>query len=602
MTNERDLTLILRLKDEISNNLKGINSSLEKVKPTLTAMATIGTAAFAGLGLGLKASTSEASNLNESINAVNVVFKDGAKDILKFGENSAKAVGLATSEFNQMSTVTGALLKDVGLPIAEVSNLTIDLTQRAADMASVFNTDVSDAMTAINAAIRGETEPIRRFAVDVSDASLKSYLLANGIKASVTEMTQQEKKLYRTKMIFEQTKDTMNDFSNTSDEMANQQRILNAEFKNAGAELGKAFLPIIKEIQAAILPIIKQVSEWIQKNPELARNIIIVTMALTGLVTVIGTIGLAMLALSPVFTPIGLIIFGIVAAVVALIAAGTWLYQNWDTVKEKMSEIWNLIKETASNVWGSIVAFFTETIPAMITSIIDWFKQLPEKIAYALGFALGSIIKWGIDTYNYLVENVPKWIDVTVNFFKQLPGKIWEWLVSAYNSIKNWVTSSASYLKVAIPKLIDDIIGWFKELPEKMVEVGKNIVDGMKNGISDAWDSLTGWMKKMLDKFKDGVKDALGVHSPSRVMTEIGKNITQGLIVGIQSGAKELAKVADNMTSSIAVSPTISQTGSLSGGGKSIIVNITGNTLLDNQAAVKIGDQIIKTLKLNYAQ
>jgi hypothetical protein len=72
-------------------------------------------------------------------------------------------------------------------------------------MASVFNTDVDDAMSAINQALRGETEAIRRYAGDVTDATLQTYLLSQGIEKNVTEMTQQEKRLLRVDVIMAQT-------------------------------------------------------------------------------------------------------------------------------------------------------------------------------------------------------------------------------------------------------------------------------------------------------------------------------------------------------------------------------------------------------------
>ncbi|MFK8055486.1 MAG: hypothetical protein AB8F78_05125 [Saprospiraceae bacterium] len=104
-----------------------------------------------------------------------------------------------------MSTQVGALLKDTGISTQELSDKTIMLTERAADMASVFNTDVDDAMSAINQAIRGETEAIRRYAGDVTDATLQQYLLSQGIETSVTSMSQQEKRLLRIDVLMQQT-------------------------------------------------------------------------------------------------------------------------------------------------------------------------------------------------------------------------------------------------------------------------------------------------------------------------------------------------------------------------------------------------------------
>lgn len=135
-----------------------------------------------------------------------------------------------------MSAITGALFQDLNMAEEDSAKLTIQLTERAADMASVFNTDVNDAMSAISQAIRGETEAIRRYAGDVTDATLEQYALANGINKSVSEMTQQEKKLLRIQVLMEQTAVTAGDFANTADSLANRQRVLAARTQDMSAK------------------------------------------------------------------------------------------------------------------------------------------------------------------------------------------------------------------------------------------------------------------------------------------------------------------------------------------------------------------------------
>jgi len=220
--------------------------------------------ATTGAVLGLKKVISEASNLEESINAVNVVFKDGNDIILKFGETAAKSVGLANSEFNQLATQLGALLIDTGKPLGEVADLTIELTKRASDLASVFNTDVKDALSAINQAIRGETEAIRRYAADVTDATLQTFLLSQGINKQVTAMTQAEKKLLRIKVLLSQTKDVQGDFRKTSDSLANATRILGSRMKNLAADIGDSLVPAASNA-VAILGNLLTVAEKIRK-------------------------------------------------------------------------------------------------------------------------------------------------------------------------------------------------------------------------------------------------------------------------------------------------------------------------------------------------
>jgi len=223
--------------------------------------------ATAGVLKLFKTLITESSDLEESLNAVNVVFKNGAKIIRDFGETAAVAVGLANSEFNQLAAVTGALLRDVGLPLDEVANLTITLTKRAADLASVFNTEVSDAMGAVNAAIRGETEAIRRFGGDVTDASLQQFLLAQGINKVVSSMTQQEKRLLRIRVLFSQTEDVQDDFKNTQSSLANATRTLGSRMKDLAADIGDGLVPAA-ENAVSIMGKLLDIQEKIEKFRE----------------------------------------------------------------------------------------------------------------------------------------------------------------------------------------------------------------------------------------------------------------------------------------------------------------------------------------------
>lgn len=215
--------------------------------------AKLAIAAFVGAAAVRKAITfgkdlvDSYSDLQESANAVNVVFGEAADTITDFGRKSAKAVGLAQSEFQQLSVVTGALLKNFGYDAEGAAENTLMLTQRASDLASVFNTDVKDALGAINAALRGETEAIRRYAIDVSGASLAQFALSKGIEKSVDEMTQSEKVALRLEAIMEQSADTAGDFAATSEDLANKQRILNAEWEDAKAVMGEELAPIMAQ-------------------------------------------------------------------------------------------------------------------------------------------------------------------------------------------------------------------------------------------------------------------------------------------------------------------------------------------------------------------
>jgi hypothetical protein len=343
MATETKVSIIVAAEDRASSVLTGIQGRINAMQPAFRKMAIGGAAAFAAISAGTVVMVKNASDLEESINAVTVVFEEGANKILEFAKTASTSVGMTESAFNQMSTQTGALLKDTGLSADEVAEKTINLTKRAADMASVFNTDVDDAMSAINQALRGETEAIRRYAGDVTDATLETYALSVGINKSVAEMTQQEKRLLRVDLIMKQTAVTQGDFINTSDSLANRQRILAATITDLSAKIGATLIPIIQDLLNKLTPIIESFTKWIDQNPELAKYILIAALALTGLIAVVGTLGMILPAIiggvvALKVAVIALCAHPVILAIVALTTALVDLYTAWEKTKEVMGE------------------------------------------------------------------------------------------------------------------------------------------------------------------------------------------------------------------------------------------------------------------------
>lgn len=80
-------------------------------------------------------------------------------------------------------------------------------------------------------------------------------------------------------------------------------------------------------------------------------------------------------------------------------------------------KIWNLLV----NGWNSIVTFFTNTIPQWVQNVINWFRELPYKIGYHMGESYGSIIKFGLDIWNWTTIELPKIIQNIISWFAQLP-------------------------------------------------------------------------------------------------------------------------------------------------------------------------------------
>lgn len=200
-------------------------------------------------------SIASASNLNEALNATSVVFGSASGIIQAFGKTAADAAGLSESAFNQMAAQTGAMLQNYGLGADAAATATVDLATRAADMASIFNTDVSDAMTAINAALRGEADPIERFGVSMNAAAVEAKALAMGYEKvngvfDTAALTQA-----RLALFMEQTQDIAGDFANTSADLANASRVNAARWENFMSTVGTLGLPIMETMQGLLMNI-----------------------------------------------------------------------------------------------------------------------------------------------------------------------------------------------------------------------------------------------------------------------------------------------------------------------------------------------------------
>ena len=228
-------------------------------KAALPAAAAIGSIAAV-----IKPAIKAASDFQESTSKVNVVFGQASKSIKDFAATAATSLGQSKQSVLDAAGAFGTFGKAAGLAGEDLATFTTDFVTLSTDLASFNNTSPEEAVLAIGAALRGESEPLRRYGVLLNDAVLRQEAMTLGIYDGKGALTAQQKVLAAQAAIYKQTNDAQGDFVRTSDGLANSQRTLGAVLKNVQIELGTKLLPAIQEFSNSLVDI----SLWVQRNPE----------------------------------------------------------------------------------------------------------------------------------------------------------------------------------------------------------------------------------------------------------------------------------------------------------------------------------------------
>ena len=273
-----DTDKLARSFKHVDTMAKGTEGNVEKSSKRIGgALKTLGAVAATGLAVASTAligfgaaSVNSARDLAETQSAVGVVFGKSSSAVLAFGAAADKALGQSQTQALDAANTFATFGKSAGLSGQALVGFSTKMVGLASDMASFKNTTPQEAVEAIGAALRGESEPIRRYGVLLDDATLRQEALRLGlVKTTKTALTPQQRVLAAQAAILKQTSDAQGDFARTSGGLANQQRIAAAAVTNLKTRIGTALLPVVTALAVAfnakLIPVFNDL--WTRHGP-----------------------------------------------------------------------------------------------------------------------------------------------------------------------------------------------------------------------------------------------------------------------------------------------------------------------------------------------
>lgn len=225
-----------------------------------------------------------ASQLTEVQNVVDTTFGDMASKVDDFTKTSIQDFGMSELTVKQISSRFQALGTSIGISSEQVANgtavankalmsqnntlykttdsmadMSLNLTRLAGDMASFYDVDQADVAKSLQSVFSGTIAPLRRYGLDLTQATLSEWAMKNGLDANIKSMTQAEKVLLRYNYVMANTQAAQGDFAKTANTWANSVRVLKQEFQAWGSIIGSVVINALKPFVQALSKVMLKV-------------------------------------------------------------------------------------------------------------------------------------------------------------------------------------------------------------------------------------------------------------------------------------------------------------------------------------------------------
>lgn len=214
--------------------------------------------------------------------------------------------------------------------------------------------------------------------------------------------------------------------------------------------------------------------------------------------------------------------------------------------------------DAASGILENLTAGVVQKIPGLASAA----TQVITKLVQYLADHQDEIFDAGIQMLEQLIigitDNLPQLITAAAELIAKFSAALISHLPDLLNcgaalltTLVDGILRSIENLGEAALACIAKLTGVWDGSMDEWGHIGENIVTGLLNGITGMWDTLVSTVKGKVNGMVSTVKNVLGIHSPSKVFTEIGENVTQGLVNGINTGAPAAQEAIQNIAQTL---------------------------------------------------
>ena len=517
------------------------------------------------------------SQVSSVASAVGLSFEDTATALAVFAQNGLKGSDAGTSLKTMLMNLQPSTDK-AAQTMAELGLITEDGTNVFIDANGQFKS-LAEIAGILRESLSGLSDAQRLAALETifgSDAIRAANILykegadgINNMAAAMGEISAAD--------VAAQKMDT---FKGALEE-------LSGSLETAQISIGSALIPILH----ALTDIVQAVVDGFNSLPAGVQSAIAVIGALVAALALIAgplllligflpqiaagfamiapTISAAGAALSGIAGPIGIAI----AAIAGLVAGIAILYNKNEEFRAFVDDTWAKIKDSITRAVEAIRQFVEPYIRDMVKfvkgQLEEWktfweqngeqilsmvkriWDQIRGNIEMALGIIKGlfqmawpiieGVVKVAWENMKLIVSTALDVIRGIINVFLAILRGDWK---GAWEAVKDTVRNIWNNVETFLRNI-------------NLKEIGKNIVQGFIEGLGSMIGAVRDRVKSIADAVTGGLKNALSIRSPSRVLMQLGEYTGEGFALGLERTIDAVRREAAEMAAAV--------TGGLSG-------------------------------------